>query len=133
MGAAGIGAIFGAVMFAAGFLAGAVRTIVLVPRIGEIGAVLAELPVMLALSWVVAGWLLRRAPLAVPGVRSAVIMGAVALAVLWAFELMMLVALFGVPLAEAPAAFLTPGGRIGAAGQVVMALFPAMRVRRARV
>lgn len=125
--AARLGAIFGAVMFAAGFVLGAIRTFALVPWLGEVPAVLVELPVMLALSWLVAGWLMARAPGALPSVRAALAMGAVALATLWALELAMVVWLFGVPRAEAPAAFLTPGARIGAVGQVAMAFLPFVR------
>jgi len=126
----GLGAMFGAVMFAAGFVLGAVRTRLLAPQVGEVPAVLTELPVMLALAWVVSGWLMRRAPGAVTSAGAAVAMGLVALAVLWALELAMLVVLLGVPLAEAPAAFLTPGGRIGLAAQILMALFPTLHRRR---
>ena len=121
-----LGAVFGAVMFAAGFILGTIRTVVLLPRLGEVGAVLVELPVMLGLSWVVAGWLLRRAPGAVPSTGAALVMGGVAVAVLWALEVAMVVWLFGVPLAEAPGAFLSPGSRIGLVAQLLMAVFPAL-------
>ncbi|MCU0909134.1 MAG: hypothetical protein MUF73_17255 [Rhodobacteraceae bacterium] len=121
-----LGAIFGAVMFAVGFALGTIRTALLLPRLGEAGAILVELPVMLALSWLVAGWLIRRSPVAVRSTGAALTMGAVAVAVLWALELAMVVWLFGVPLAQAPAAFLTPGSRIGLVAQLLMTIFPAL-------
>ena len=49
-----------AIIFAAGFMLGTIRVLLLIPRIGETWAVLAELPVMMMLSWFVCGWLLRR-------------------------------------------------------------------------
>ena len=48
-------AYFGAV-FVVGFMFGAIRVLVLVPRLGEIASVLLETPVILAVSWLVSGW-----------------------------------------------------------------------------
>ena len=42
-------------IFTLGFVLGAVRLLVLVPRLGVAGAVAAELPVMLGASWLLAG------------------------------------------------------------------------------
>jgi hypothetical protein len=40
------------VVFAAGFALGAIRVVLLIPRLGETFAVLIELPVILAVAWI---------------------------------------------------------------------------------
>lgn len=52
------GAIYFVAVFTLGFCLGVLRTLVLVPRLGETLAVLAELPVILAASWLIG--MLRR-------------------------------------------------------------------------
>ena len=49
-------------VFAVAFLLGALRVTLVAPRIGPLAAVALELPLVLALSWVVAGRVLRRWP-----------------------------------------------------------------------
>ena len=56
-----------ATVFAAAFILGTLRVLVLAPRLGELAAVTLEVPVVLGLSWIVAGWVLRRWPLPGPG------------------------------------------------------------------
>ena len=51
---------FLAIVFAAGFILGTIRTLVLVPHLGPLAAVLLELPLMLGIAWAVCRWLLRR-------------------------------------------------------------------------
>lgn len=47
-------------IFALGFAVGTVRVLADVPSLGETGAVVLELPIMLAASWLVCGWLIGR-------------------------------------------------------------------------
>jgi hypothetical protein len=54
------GAIYFAVVFAAGFILGPIRILVLVPRVGERIAELIETPIMLAMIVVSARWVTRR-------------------------------------------------------------------------
>jgi hypothetical protein len=49
-----------AIVFATGFALGTVRTIWIAPRLGDAIAVLIELPFMLIVSWLTAGWAIRR-------------------------------------------------------------------------
>ncbi|MFN3262617.1 MAG: hypothetical protein ACE37J_18880 [Pikeienuella sp.] len=117
------GALYFAAIFALGFLLGVVRTLALAPRIGETGAVLAELPVILAASWFAAGRLAR--PLG-RALRPRIAMGAFAFALLMAAEVGL-----GMALGAAPFAGLaTPAGALGLAGQLLFAAFPALRSPR---
>jgi hypothetical protein len=113
------------VVFAVAFCLGALRMLVVVPRIGEIPAVLIEVPLLLALSWVVAGAVLRRWPLPGAGARAA--MGGLAFAGLMALELALGRIAFGQPLAASLAALATPAGLIGLAGQLGFGLVPLLR------
>jgi hypothetical protein len=81
------GALYFAFVFAVGFVLGAVRTIWIVPRIGARRAELMEMPIMLVVTIVAAGWTVRR--LALPDELSVRLeMGSIAFA-------FMLVAEFG--------------------------------------
>lgn len=111
-------------IFACGFVLGAVRVMWLAPRLGDVAAVAVELPPMLALSWWVAGRVLARWPLRPGGARLK--MGAMAFALLIAFEVAMALAFGGTP-----GGFLrglaTPQGSLGLGGQIVFALIPWLR------
>ena len=54
------GFVYFLIVFAIGFVLGTVRVLFVVPRFGATNAVLIELPVMLAVSWIVCAWLVRR-------------------------------------------------------------------------
>ena len=84
------GALYFVLVFAVGFVLGAIRTMWIVPRIGARRAELTETPIMLVVSIVAARWTVLR--LAVPHMVSARIgMGCIAL-------VLMLVAEFGLVL-----------------------------------
>lgn len=113
-------------VFGLGFMLGTVRVLVIIPRIGEAAAVLLELPVMLAASWVAAGWCVRR--FAVPArLSTRLAMGFLAFALVMAAELALAVLLFG----QSPARYLDTyrhfAGAMGLAAQFGYALFPALR------
>ena len=114
-----------ATVFAAAFALGVLRVLVVAPRLGELAAVALEVPVVLGLSWLVAGRVLRRWPLAGPGPRLA--MGALAFACLMALELILATRLFGRPLDAVFSDMATLPGLVGLAGQIGFALVPALR------
>jgi len=117
-----------AIVFAAGFVLGTVRTLVLAPRIGAFGAVLIELPLMLAVAWLVCRWLVRQ--LAVGSAWSErLLMGVVAFVLLMIAELILSVAAFGGTVPGFIAALGTPEGALGLAGQLAFAALPLV-VRR---
>jgi hypothetical protein len=113
-------------VFALAFAVGALRVMLVAPVTGPLLAVALELPVILALSWVVAGRVLRRWPLGA-GQRCA-------MAVL-AFTLLMLAELgtalaFGQTSAQFLAALTTPPGALGLSGQIGFGLIPLVRHAR---
>lgn len=110
-------------VFAVAFLLGALRVTLVSPQTGPLLAVALEVPVVLALSWLVAGRVLARWPMPWPG-RLA--MGTLAFALLMLAELALALA-FG----QTPARFLadlaTPPGALGLAGQIGFGLVPILR------
>ena len=122
------GAAYFAIVFAAGFVLGAIRTLVIAPATGEVVAVAIELPVMLAVSWFICGWAVGRYN--VPGrlaVRS--VMGLTAFGLLMAGELSISVFLFDRGLAEHLALYREPGAQLGLAAQILFGLFPLVSKR----
>ena len=110
-----------AIIFALGFVLGTIRTIAIVPRTGETLAVLMELPLMLAASWLVAGRIVRRAHMS-PG--QALGVGTLAFLLLMMAEAVLATTLGNQTLALwLRSLFRTPGW-IGLAGQVAFGLFP---------
>lgn len=112
-----------AIIFGAGFVLGAARVLLLVPRIGHLSAVMVELPVMLLASWlacraIVGHW---QVP---PEAGSRILMGLGAFLLLMTAEFVLAVALFG----RGPEAFLddlcTVPGALGLAGQICFGLWP---------
>ena len=91
------GTAYVAAVFAAGFVLGVLRTLVLVPLWGELAAVLVELPLILTIAWLVCTRILRRWPLLPP---SAVRMGAIAFLLLMLAEAALSTLLAGRSLAE---------------------------------
>ena len=113
-----------AVAFAAGFVLGAIREIVVVPRLGGLAAVAIEVPVMLAISWIAAGAIVRR--FAVPAdAAPRLVMGGLAFVLLQAAEVALASALGTSPMAYV-AALATPRGALGLAAQVVFAFIPLL-------
>ncbi|MCB9914354.1 MAG: hypothetical protein H6828_04270 [Planctomycetes bacterium] len=68
-----------ALVFGAGFVLGTVRVLLLVPRLGERAAELAETPLMLVVTVLAARWLLRRLDVRRPGEQWVMGLGALAL------------------------------------------------------
>ena len=115
--------------FAVGFLLGVLRTLVLVPRIGETMALLSELPIILGVSWLICGRILRRAPLSS---GEAVVMGAAAFVLLMIAELSMSVLLANRTFTAHLALYSDVSHLLGLAGQIAFALFPVLQTMRHR-
>jgi len=113
-------------VFAAGFVLGVLRTLVLVPLLGELAAVVIELPVILTIAWLVCTRILRRWPLSP---HSALGMGTIAFLLLMAAEAGLSTLLAGRSLAEHLALYSQLPHQLGLAGQLAFALFPWIQAR----
>lgn len=117
------GALYFAIVFAAGFVLGALRVTVLMPLIGELPAVALELPIILFISWIVCRRLV--AQFSVPAMASQrAAMGALAFVLLMLAELGLSVLVFDRSGAEYLAHLQTAPGLLGLAGQIVFAFIP---------
>jgi hypothetical protein len=119
-----LGLIYFAVIFAVGFGLGTIRTLMLIPVLGELGAVLVELPVILFIAWAVCSRLLRDRHLTT---AEAATMGASAFMLLMLGEAGLSLWLAGRTMAEHLALYAEPAHVIGLAGQLAFAAFPLLR------
>ncbi|MBT8469070.1 MAG: hypothetical protein KJN97_10005 [Deltaproteobacteria bacterium] len=127
--AAKAGAAYFAIVFAVGFVLGTVRTLFIAPRLGDLLAVLIELPFMLGASWLVCGWVLRHWHVAAsPGPRLTV--GVIAFALLIIAEVTLSLTLFDRSLSDYLGYLTTPHGLTGLAGQILFALMPLIHRER---
>lgn len=116
------------IVFAVAFVVGAVRVTLLVPRVGALLSLLVEAPIVLAVSWQVSTWCVRRFGVpAVPGLRAR--MGVVAFAALMVLELGVAVLAFGQTLPHYLAKFATVPGLVGLAVQGGFAMIPWLQCR----
>ncbi|MEO7326721.1 MAG: hypothetical protein ABIW82_18015 [Dokdonella sp.] len=110
------------IVFGAGFLLGAVRVPFLVPRLGERIAELMEMPVMFAVIFFAAKFILRRFGTRLKG-NMWLAVGALALLLLLAAELILVVALQGQSIAD----YIASRDRVsGSVYLGMLALFAAM-------
>ena len=121
--------IYFAVVFAAGFALGVLRTLLLEPLLGALAAVMVELPLILGIAWLACSRVLRRIPLAGTGPLA---MGAAAFALLMLAEAGISMLLAGRSLSQHLALYREAPHLLGLAGQVLFAAFPWMQARRAR-
>lgn len=123
------GVAYFAVVFAFGFLLGTVRVLGLAPRLGETGAVLIELPIILLISWFVCIWLLDRfAVPQQPAPRAT--MGAAAFALLMAAELGVSLLVLGRTDTGHLATYQSWSTALGLAAQLGFAAFPLLQMKR---
>lgn len=123
------GAAYFALVFALGFLLGTIRTLWLEPALGEAGAILVELPIMLAASLAAAVWLIRR--FAVPARPvDRLLMGGIALLLLLLAELSLAGALSGQAPVQALGAMLRPARVPGLLAQLLFGLIPLLLLWR---
>ena len=119
------GSLYFLLIFLAGMVFGTVRVLVVEPRLGAVGSVLLELPVMLTVSWLVCGWLIRY--LAVPAaVASRLLMGATAFLLLMASELGLDLLAMGGTVTDHFASYRGGAPLIGPLGQIAFAAFPIL-------
>ena len=115
-------AAYWAVVFAAAFALGVIRTLWLEPRIGELAAVACEVPLTLTLSWWTARRITARWEIAQGG--SALAMGLIAFTILMLAELTLARLMAGQSPGQWAASLTTPAGVLGLGGQVLFGLMP---------
>jgi hypothetical protein len=120
------GTVYFALVYAIGFLLGALRVLVLLPLIGETASVLLETPVMFLVSWIAARWS-SEAFLVPARLGPRVAMGAFAFALLILGELVVSSLVFGRSLAETLATFHSVPGAVGLSAQMIFALLPLIQ------
>jgi hypothetical protein len=124
------GVAYFALVFALGFVLGTVRTLLVpdAPSGGRLLGVMIELPIMLAASWFLCGYVTRRLGVAARlGARAT--MGGVALALLLLAELLVGMLLFGRSAQEHFALYRDASYALGLAAQIGFALMPLLQVR----
>jgi hypothetical protein len=115
-------------VFAVGFAVGATRVIWLQPRVGEMGAMALEAPLMVVVSWIACASVLRWAkPPSTVAARLA--MGGMALSLLLTVDALLGWAAFGRSFAEQLASYGRVPGALGLAAQCVFGLLPLVRLR----
>jgi hypothetical protein len=119
-------------VFTIGFALGAIRVPLLVPRLGEVAAVLLETPFMLAASWKMSRWSERKYGL-LTDTAGALLMGVIAFAVLMFAELATSVLCFNRTVAEHFADFWSVPKAVGLASQLCFASFPFLQAGSNRI
>lgn len=111
--------------FAAGVAMGAVRVLLIAPLVGPVGAVMLELPMMLAVAWCICGMVLE-APWASRRTLDRAAMGVAAFTLLMSLEMVMALLVFGQAPSEVFQGLAAPAGRLGLVGQAAFALLPLL-------
>lgn len=123
--------IFGSGLFAIGFALAIPRELWVKPWLGEIGAVMVELPIILGFAW----WLsvaLMRAHRRNWNRVTRLVMGIGALMCLLLAELMLGILVLGQTLTSFLTTFLTVKGLAGLAAQALACSFPLLQMKAAR-
>ena len=125
------GVLYFAIVFAAGFLLGTLRVLILLPLTGELAAVTLELPVVLAISWLACRQLISR--FSVPAMApQRLVMGALAFGLLMLAEYSLSILVFNQPMAEYLTNLQATPGLLGLAGQIAFAFIPLLLLRLQR-
>lgn len=115
-------------VFAAGFVLGTIRTLLILPLTGDVVAVGLELPAMLAVSWIACGWSVRRYEVSAR-FSTRLAMGVVAFGLLMGAEVLVSMLIGGRSLSEHLALYRTAPSLLGLGGQMAFAAFPLIRLR----
>lgn len=117
------GLVYGLAVFAVGFVLGTMRELFLAPRFGREAVVLIEGPVILAISWIVAGRVMHGFGVAATA-SACLMMGAIAFVLMMAGEAAVAVLGFNRSLSQHLMTYLSPRGMLELTPQIAFALFP---------
>ncbi len=122
------GVLYFAVTYAAGFVFGSLRELIIVPRLGQVGGILLEAPIMLAVTYFAARWVVGRfdAPLASGELLT---IGGVGFALLMAAEASFSGLMRGLSIEQWLSQFKTADGAISLAMFILFAVMPLLVVR----
>jgi hypothetical protein len=123
----GAGFVYAGLVYAAGFALGAVRVLYVAPWIGMSMAIWIEIPLMLGISWLACGFVLRRSR-AAPNWGARARMGAAAFAVLIAGEIAVGVFVFDRAPVDALETLVDAENVPGLCTQILFALMPLVRL-----
>ncbi|MCG8413873.1 MAG: hypothetical protein MI746_06595 [Pseudomonadales bacterium] len=123
------GILYAVGVFAIGFMLGVVRVALLVPLLGESLAVIIELPVILAASWVLCGRAIHIKQVT-PEVSARAAMSLAAFVVIMVGDLMVGLFIFGLSTDDYVARYSEFANMLGLAGQMLFAIFPLLRHRQ---
>lgn len=116
------------IVFATGFLFGIIRTIFVELYIGEIWAVLVEIPIILTLSWFISVVVVRRT--GVPAkLLDRLVMGTVAFTCLVSGEIAISVGLRGITIIQHFQLYENMPALFGLVGQIIFGLIPTIQIR----
>jgi hypothetical protein len=116
-----------AVVFSCAFLIGICRVLFLAPVLGKTGAVLIELPIVLAISWFSSGFLIRRFRL-LRKLTQRLAMGGIAFAITMVAEVAFSTFAFGQSLSAYLEGIMNLAGVLGLSSQLGFALIPAIQL-----
>lgn len=120
------GCLYALIVFVVGVVFGAVRVLLIAPRLGETAAVSIEAPFMLAASWNLSRWSAKKRDMPI-GTNEALLMGAIALVILTLAELGTAVLLFRRTPSQYFVGLWSVPGAIGLASQLCFAGFPFLQ------
>ncbi len=117
------GLLYYAVVFSLAFVLGVARTLVIPPWLGATAAVLIEVPIIVAVSFVAARYLLRRRPLSQ---SQRAVMGGLGFALTMASEALLAGLIREQSIGQWAAELFTPLGMAGLAGQLAFGAMPLL-------
>ncbi len=122
-----VGLAYFAVVFALGFAMGLIRVPFLAPVVGDLAAVLIELPIILTLAWLVCRKLLSSFDVP-PTIGSRAVMGGLALVLLLIAEFVLSTIVFGISVTGHFLSYLSLPNALGLAGQFAFGFFPLIQM-----
>jgi hypothetical protein len=121
------GMVYAGVVFAFGFMMGTIRALFVSPAIGEIYAVMLEIPVMLAVSWLSCLLVIRQFNVGT-ALAGRLTMGILAFCLLMMAEACLSMIALGVTLSQHLETYRAPAAILGLGAQIVFGALPVIQL-----